>query len=134
MPVLRPRAVRSILLDVAALRPPADAAGTAHGDPGERDDPGDAHLTTIRHAARRALLVAAIDALAIALLFVLRDRSRSFLLLERSPDAVFTLGVLAVAVHLGFRLAQYRQLRRVLWAVAELPRDAPNAVADTSES
>jgi hypothetical protein len=112
--MLRPRAVRALLLDVAALRQQGREAGAAGDDVDE---------AALRQAARRALLVAAIDALAIVLLFLLRDRSRPFLGLDRSPESVFTIGVLVVAVHLGFRLAQYLQLQRVRRALEALPAE-----------
>jgi hypothetical protein len=120
--MLRPRAVRSLLMEVAALRPPDD------DDPAVESAPGHAEKGALRQAARRALLVVVIDALALVLLFALRDRSGSFLQLDRSPDSVFTLGVLVVAVHLGFRLAQYLHLRRVGSALLDLPPESP---ADT---
>ncbi|HUP22187.1 MAG TPA: hypothetical protein VNB06_04525 [Thermoanaerobaculia bacterium] len=120
--MLRSRAVRSLLMEVAGLRPPED------DDAAAESAPGDAEKGILRQAARRALLVVLIDALALVLLFVLRDRSRSFLQLDRSPDSVFTLGVLVVAVHLGFRLAQVLHLRRVGSALLDLPAEPP---ADT---
>jgi hypothetical protein len=117
--MLRPRAIRSLLLEVGAVRPPAmDESGPAV------DAQLPAERSAVRQAARRALLVVAIDALALALLFLLRDRGRAFLALERSPDTVFTIGVLVVAAHLGFRLAQYLQLQRIERALDELPADS----------
>jgi hypothetical protein len=128
--MLRPRAVRSLLLDVAGLRAEAgEGKGLASGG-----DPQTLERVVLRQAARRALLVALVDALAIAVLFLLRDRSQSFLVLERSPDAVFTVGVLLVAAHLGFRLAQYLQLRRVLRALDGLPEAAPAEPPASRES
>jgi hypothetical protein len=113
-------------MEVAALRPPED------DDPAAESAPGDAEKELLRQAARRALLVVLIDALALVLLFVLRDRSRSFLQLDRSPDSVFTLGVLVVAAHLGFRLAHYLHLRRVGSALLDLPAESPaESLADT---
>jgi hypothetical protein len=117
--MLRTRAVRSLLLDVGAVRPPAMEES---GPP--VDVQHDADRSVVRQAARRALLVVAIDALALSLLFLLRDRGRAFLALERSPDTVFTIGVLVVAAHLGFRLAQYLQLQRIARALDELPADS----------
>ena len=125
--MLRPRAVRTLLMDVAALRGPAERVPSGEADRGEPE------RASLRQASRRALLVALVDALAIALLFLLRDRSRSFLVLDRSPDAVFTVGVLAVAAHLGFRLAQYLLLRRVLRALEELPAESGAPASDRAE-
>ena len=124
--MLRPRAIRSLLLDVAALRrPPAESAGTAESLDDER--------AALRHAARRALLVVVVDALAIAILFAMRDRTRAFLVFDRSPETVFTLGVLLVAIHLGFRLAQYMQLQRVARALDDLPEE-PSGSPPAAES
>lgn len=70
-------------------------------------------------ARRRARLVALLDFAALAVLFALRDRAETFLASE-GTEAVFTLGVLAVAVHAGFRLAQAASLGAVTRACAEL--------------
>lgn len=114
--MLRPRAIRSLLLDVAALRrSPTESAGGVETLDEER--------AALRQAARRALLVVVVDALAIAILFAMRDRTRAFLVFDRSPETVFTLGVLLVAIHLGFRLAQYMQLQRVARALDDLPEE-----------
>jgi hypothetical protein len=56
-------------------------------------------------AHRRGVFVVALDAAAIVVLLLLREDDR-FLVLARSEETIFTVGVLVVAVHLGFRLAQ----------------------------
>ena len=114
--MLRPRAIRSLLLDVAALRRP-------HAESAEGVESLDDERAALPQAARRALLVVVVDALAIAILFALRDRTRAFLVFDRSPETVFTLGVLLVAIHLGFRLAQYMLLQRVARALDDLPEE-----------
>jgi hypothetical protein len=99
----RTRAVVNLLLqDVCGL-------------PEEPDRPA---VEILRRARRRALLVVLLDLAALAVLFTLRERERAFLTAS-GGDAIFTLGVLAVAVHAGFRLAQARVLR----AVAGLSED-----------
>jgi hypothetical protein len=88
--------VRALLVEVAGVRLPAGATAeeeTSH----ERE--------ALDRARRRALVVAVLDAAAIALLVLLRQSDR-FLVLGRNEETLFTLGVLVVAVHLGFRLAQ----------------------------
>ena len=56
-------------------------------------------------AHRRGVLVATLDAAAIVVLLLLREGDR-FLVLGRNEETIFSLGILVVAVHLGFRLAQ----------------------------
>lgn len=124
--MLRPRAIRSLLLDVAALRRP-------HAESAEGVESLDDERAALRQAARRALLVVVVDALAIAILFAMRDRTRAFLVFDRSPETVFTLGVLLVAIHLGFRLAQYMQLQRVARALDDLPEE-PSGSPPAAES
>lgn len=104
--MLRLRAVRELLVDdVAGLR-----VARSDGEDGalvlarERD--------ALRRARLRAAWVAALDAAALIALLVLHETER-FLLLGRRPETVFTLGVLVVAAHLGFRLAQYLHYRHV---------------------
>ncbi len=111
----RERAVRSILVeDVAGLRPRADA------EAGEESDRAATDGRALDKAMRRSVLVVALDWIAIAVLFVLRDLDLRFLDLGPTEDAVFTLGVLAVAAHSGFRLGQLEKLRAVARACREL--------------
>ena len=106
--MLRLSAVRSLLLeDVAELRPAADE--TASG--------------ALAKARGRAALVAAFDLLAIAVLFALRPEGLPFLILERSEQGLFTLGVVAVAIHAGYRLGQRQKLGAVERALQALPAD-----------
>jgi len=110
--MLRLRAVRSLLVrDVAHLRPGEgpDAEGSARI---ERE--------TLARARQRALAMALLAAVALAVLFVFRDSSRDFLPVGRNEEAFFTLGVVFVAAFLGFRLAQFLQLRTVERVYAEL--------------
>lgn len=64
----------------------------------------------LRRARRRARWVVALDWLAIAALVLLHDGSRPQLTLGGGEQTLFTLGILAVAVHSGFRLAQLHKL------------------------
>jgi hypothetical protein len=126
--MLRPRAVRSLLTDVAAVRLRDDEPGAARGASGP------VARAALRQASRRALLVVAVDALALAVLFLLRDRTRVFLVMDRSTDAVFTVGVLLVAAHLGFRFAQYALIQRVNRALDQLPDETPDEPAPSDRS
>lgn len=105
--MLRPRAVREMLVEIAGVR----VAGAAEdeGAASAPEDLAEAVRESERHALdrarRRAAVTILVDALAIVVLLVLRDEER-FLTLGRNEDTIFTLGVLVIAVHLGFRLAQ----------------------------
>lgn len=105
----RTRAVVDLLLrDVCGLPEEADRA------PRE----------LLLRARRRARLVAVVDVAALSVLFALRERTGTFLSFA-GTEAVFTLGVLAVAVHAGFRLAQAESLGAVARACAELEAREP---------
>ena len=97
----RTRAIISILLeDVAGLPPGDDEA--------------------LSRALRRGAWVVAIDWLAIVTLVLLHDRGIAQLTLGASEQTVFTAGILAVAVHSGFRLGQLEKLRAIRRVRAEL--------------
>lgn len=64
----------------------------------------------LRRARRRGRFVVALDWLAIGLLVLLHDGPAPQLTLRGGEQTLFTLGVLAVAVHSGFRLAQLHKL------------------------
>jgi hypothetical protein len=70
-------------------------------------------------AHRRGVVVAALDAAAIVVLLQLRENDR-FLVLGRTEEAIFSLGVLVVAVHLGYRVAQVMTVGTVRRLHAEL--------------
>lgn len=134
--MLRKRAVRSLLVEeVAGLRSllPDDAvSGTGNGEGGEgaaapapqpASPPSEellegeaaAQVEALARAERRALAVVVLDWAALAVLFLFRDTAETFLPFDGSIETVFTVGVLAVAVHSGFRLGQlekYRAVRR----------------------
>lgn len=73
-------------------------------------------LAALDRAIRRARLVIGVDCLAVLALFLTRDASRPFLPWEPAIGTVFTFGILAVAVHAGFRWAQldrYHAVKRL---------------------
>ena len=71
-------------------------------------------------ARRKGAWVVAFDWLAILVLVMLHDRGGSQLSLGATEQTLFTIGILAVAVHSGYRLAQVRQLGTIQRLVAEL--------------
>lgn len=103
--MLRIRAVRELLLEAAGVRSAAPAAEAEVGEAAETAEAArQRERQALDGARRRAFLVAALDGVALAVLFLLRQDDR-FLVLSRGEETLFTLGVLVVAVHLGFRLA-----------------------------
>lgn len=114
----RKAAIRSMLLeDLCSLRP---AAGV------ERDESTATALDrALQKARRRGVLVVALDWLALAVLFLLRGQDGPWLTLGPTEEAVFTIGVLIVAVHSGFRLAQLQKLRHVSQLIDELDARSP---------
>ena len=127
--MLRPRAVRELLVEAAGVRSVAPAvdveeAGEAGAAAGEAAaDAAEAARRREREALdrahRRGVVVAALDAAAIVVLLLLRENDR-FLVLGRTEEAIFSLGVLVVAVHLGYRLAQVMTVGTVRRLHAEL--------------
>lgn len=100
----RTRAVISLLVeDIAGLEMPS----------ADIDRP---ESESLDRAIRRARLVIGLDSLALLVLFLTRDPIRPFLPWEPAVETIFTLAVLAVAVHAGFRWAQlerFRTMKRV---------------------
>lgn len=99
--------------------PEADRLGAPHPEAREQEEL-DAQIEVLQQAERRAKLVVALDWLALAVLFVFRDTAAPFLPFDGTIETVFTLGVLAVAVHSGFRLGQLEKYRAVLRAHEEI--------------
>lgn len=122
--MLRERAIRSLLVEeVAGLRPapPPEEPPDEPVDAEEADRARlEAEADALRQAERRALLVVVVDWLALAVLFVFRDTAAQFLPFDATVDTVFTFGVLAVAVHSGFRLGQVEKYRAVIRAHRDL--------------
>lgn len=115
--MLRARAIRSLLVEeVAALRVSGPPAGGDLEGAEERDRLRvEVEREALDRAERRALRAVAVDWVALVVLFLFRDPAARFLPMDATVDTVFTLGVVAVAVHSGFRLAErgkYRAVRR----------------------
>lgn len=122
--MLRKRAVRSLLVeDVAGLRVVLE----------ETDDEGepqpaativaaelDAQRAALQGAVRRGWRAVAFDWAAIAALLVFRDPALAHLPLDGTVETLFTVGILMVAVHSGFRLGQIEKYWAILRAVDDL--------------
>jgi hypothetical protein len=118
--------VRALLVEAAGVRPVAPAvdveeagesgavAGEAAAEAARRRE-----REALDRAHRRGVVVAALDAAAIVVLLLLRENDR-FLVLGRTEEAIFSLGVLVVAVHLGYRVAQVMTVGTVRRLHAEL--------------
>jgi hypothetical protein len=105
----RTNAVISMLVeDVAELRIPESTETLPEKGSAERPE-----LDALTKARRRAILVSLVDWLAILILLAFHSGPSSFLPFGASTDSVFTLGVLAVATHAGFRLGQARTYKTV---------------------
>ena len=79
-----------------------DLAGLHEGD-----------SVALTRARRRGTLIVALDWLAIVVLVVFQDRGESHLSLGPGEQTLFTLGILVVAAHSGYRLAQVHKLRTI---------------------
>ena len=113
--MIRLSAVQSLLAEEIAELPPAREDDTT--------DPDESHQrAAIAKTRSRAALVAAFDLVAILALFAFRQQHGAFLVLGGSEQGLFTLGVIAVAVHAGYRLGQRQKLGAVLRAWDSLPR------------
>ncbi len=73
----------------------------------------DAQIEALHRAERRAKLAVAFDWVALAVLFLFRDTATPFLPFDGTVETIFTVGVLIVAVHSGFRLGQLEKYRAV---------------------
>ena len=80
---------------------------------------------TLERARKRALAVAIFEWLAILVLILLHDQRAQQLTLNGSEQTLFSLGVLAVAVHSGFRFANFLKLRSITRLCDELEARAP---------
>lgn len=106
----RTRAVVTMLIeDIAGLRPLSNTEADTPTDQAGLPD-----LEPLTRGIRRARLVIAFDWIAILVLFLFRDPSAPFLPGDQTVDTVFTVGVLAIATHAGFRWAQLDRYRAVL--------------------
>ncbi len=116
--MLRKRAIRSLLVEqVAGLLPrETEAEEPANGEAAPAEaavQEAAAEVEALHKAKRRALLMVGLDWIALAALFLLRDRGATFLPMDGTIETIFTLGVVAVAIHSGFRLGQLEKYRAV---------------------
>lgn len=109
----RTRAVLSLLYEEVA------GLATGAGEPEEQ-------VRLLRRARRRAWIVVALDWLAIVTLVLLGERGALPLRLGPDETTVFTLAILAVAVHSGFRLGQLDKLLTVAHAARRLLASDPD--------
>lgn len=110
----RTRAVLSLLYE--------EVAGLPRGEP---ESPAE-RRESLRRARRRAGTVVALDWAAIVTLVVLGERAPAILTFGPTQQVVFTLAILAVAVHSGFRLGQLEKLRAVAKAGERLSGRDPD--------
>ena len=110
----RTRAVLSLLHE--------EIGGLPHDDDKTAEDRAEA-MARVR---RRALIVIILDWLAILTLVLLGDRGLPMMSLGASEHTVFTLAILAVATHSGFRLGQLEKLRAVARAAERLAGRDPD--------
>lgn len=76
----------------------------------------------LRSRRRRGAILVAAEWIAILLLVLSRDSALPFLTLGPEQQTLFSIGILAVAVHSGFKLGQLEKLRAVERATEELDR------------
>ena len=121
--MLRTHAVRQLLLeDIAGIPHSTNARG---GDPNgpELDDSG----TLLERARRRNTLVVVLDWIALLILVFVRARSAQVLDIGPSEDSIFSLGLLAIAAHSGFRLGRLEKLHAVRRALDGLSKRSQTA-------
>ena len=105
--MLRIRAIQELLIgDVAGIETTSD------------DLPG--ALARLERARRRAMAVIAIDWTAIGVLVMTRAGRGAILSPGPTEEGIFAFGLLAIAIHSGFRLGQLEKLRAVERTVREL--------------
>lgn len=90
----RTNAVVSMLVEEVAGQPSADPQALAK-------------------ARRKGAFVVGLEWIAIVVLLVLHDSGLPMLTLGATEQTAFTVGVLVVAIHSGFRLGQLEKLRTV---------------------
>ena len=111
----RTRAVLSLLHE--------EVAGLPHDELESAQDRQEA----LDRARRRARIVVALDWAAIVALVLFGERSLPMLTFGPTQHVVFTLAILAVAVHSGFRLGQLEKLRAVMRAGERLTERDPDS-------
>lgn len=108
--MLRIPVVRSLLVNTVAN------IGGTHQD-------AQVDTAALLAARRRAGAVALLDWVAILILVLWRSGGSSFLPTGASPEGLFSVGILAVATHAGFRLGQREKYDAVLRTLEELPEE-----------
>ncbi len=111
--MFRTRAVRQLLLEEIG----GVTAGSSEGTAGAGEDDPRALLERSR---RRAIMVVAIDWIAILILVFARARGGQAFGIGPNEDSIFSLGLLAIAVHSGFRLGQIEKLQAVSRTLDEI--------------
>jgi hypothetical protein len=106
--------------EVAHLRLNRSETPDAGGSGRAPDEPAAA----LGRAQRQALIVTVLCWVALAALFIMRPKGASFLSFD-GEQAVFSGGVLTVAVYSGFRLGQWEKLRAVARACAAIAERDP---------
>jgi hypothetical protein len=71
-------------------------------------------------------VIVALDWLALLILLFFRSGGDPWLSFGPQEETVFTIGVLAVAIHSGFRLGQLEKLRATARILADLDERSPN--------
>ena len=94
------------------------------GLPHDSEETPERRAEDVRRARRRALMVVALDWLAILVLVLFGDRV-PILSVGRDEQTVFTLAILVIAAHSGFRLGQLEKLRAVTRAGKRVVRRDP---------
>ena len=111
--MLREPAVRSLLLE--------DVCNLPKTEESEAEDPSLAATDRrLLKALKRSALVIAVDWAALLALFLLRGTDRVWLPFGPTEDSIFTLGILVISVHSGFRLGQLEKLRSVSRVLEDL--------------
>ena len=100
-----------------------EVAGLPQGELESDEERGEA----MERVRRRAGIVVALDWAAIVFLVIFGERTLPTLTFGPTPHVVFTLAILAVAVHSGFRLGQLEKLRAVGRAGERLTRRDPDS-------
>lgn len=118
--MFRARAVKQLLLeDIAGLAEAAPTEGEVETTSAEAEVSDDSRSRLAR-AQRRALLVAVLDWIAIIVLVIVRARSGEGFVVGPTEESIFSIGLLAIAVHSGFRIGQLEKLRAVERALDDM--------------
>jgi hypothetical protein len=114
----RKAAIRTMLLDeLCSLRP--------RGGPSTPEDPPQPDRR-LQKARRRATVIVALDWMALVILLFFRSGEEPWLSFGPQEETVFTIGVLAVAIHSGFRLGQLEKLRATARVLEDLDERSSN--------